>query len=77
MAADMEQEDQDDVRYYDQNGVEHRLGGESRHLIESGCRQSPIIKGILAVSTAIVILGVALLIGSVLGYVAMQLRNAF
>lgn len=73
----MEQEDQDDVRYYDRNGVEHRLGGESRHLIESGCRQSPIIKGILAVSTAIVILGVAYLIGSVLGYVAMQLRNAF
>ncbi len=77
MAAEMEQEDQDDVRCYDRDGVEHRLDGENLHLIENGCRQSPIIKGILAVSTAIVILGVALLIGSVLGYVAMQLRNVF
>jgi hypothetical protein len=77
MAAEMEQEDQDDVRYYDRNGVEHRLDSEDLRLINGRCRQNPIIKGILAASAAIVILGVTIAIGGVLGYIAIQLRNVF
>jgi hypothetical protein len=73
----MAKEDQDDVRYYDRHGVEHRLDSKDLHLIDGKCRQNPIIEGILAVFAAIIILGVTIAIGGVLGYIAIQLRNVF
>jgi hypothetical protein len=77
METEMAKEDQDDVRYYDRHGVEHRLDSKDLHLIDGGCRQSPIVKGILVASAAIVIFGIAIVIGGVLGYIAIQLRNVF